>query len=87
MNMLFLIEYDRPSGTIVQLREFGGSNTKAAQDAQLQLELRLNRERVEHEVVLLDAPSKEALLRTHSRYFKSLAELASSAPVAGKGGH
>jgi hypothetical protein len=78
--MLFLIEYDRPRGSIVQLREFDDASRAVAEDARLELELDLNRQGVEHEVVLLDAPSKEALQRTHSRYFESVAELMSGSP-------
>ena len=74
--MLFLIQYDRPSGTIIQLREFDDSSRKLAEDARLELELALKRQDIRDEVVLLEAPSQEALLRTHSRYFESLAELA-----------
>ena len=74
--MLFLIEYDRPSGTVVETRQFDDSLRKLAEEARLELELRLNREGVEHEVVLLEAPNEEALRRTHSRYFEGLAEIA-----------
>lgn len=74
--MIFLIEYDRPSGTMIEMRKFEDTSRKLAEDARLELELRLNREGVEHEVVLLEAPSEEALRRTHSRYFESLAEIA-----------
>ena len=73
--MLFLIQYDRPSGTIIQLREFDDSSRKLAEDARLELELALKRQDIRDEVVLLEAPSQEALLRTHSRYFEGLAEL------------
>jgi hypothetical protein len=73
--MLFLIQYDRPRGVIVQMKRFDGSSRKAAEDARLELELSLNRQGIQDEVVILDAPSKEALRRTHSRYFESLAEL------------
>jgi hypothetical protein len=73
--MLFLIEYDRSRGSIVQLREFGDNSREIAEDARLELELRLNRQSIEHEVVLLDAPSEAALRRTHGRYFESVAEL------------
>jgi len=65
--MFFLIEYDRPRGAIVQLREFDAASRQLAEDVRLELELDLNRRGVEHEVVILDAPSKEALRRTHSR--------------------
>jgi hypothetical protein len=74
--MLFLIEYDRSRGSIVQVREFDDNSRGIAEDARLDLELDLNRQGVEHEIVLLDAPSEEALRRTHGRYFESVAELA-----------
>ena len=74
--MLFLIEYDRSRGSIVQLREFDGAFREIAEDARINLELDLNRRGVEHEVVVLDAPSEEALRRTHGRYFEDVAELA-----------
>jgi len=73
--MLFLIEYDRPRGSIVQLREFDDTSRAVAEDERLKLELGLKRQGIEHEVVVLDAPSKEALRRTHSRYFESVVEL------------
>ncbi len=74
--MLFLVQYDRPTGKIVQIREFEDSLRRAADDARLDLELRLNRQGVEHEVVLLEAPDEEALRHTHGRYFEDVAELA-----------
>ncbi len=74
--MLFLIEYDRPSRRLVQFRKFDESQQQAAHDVRLELELDLNRRGVEHEVVILDAPSEEALRHTHGRYFKDFAELA-----------
>jgi hypothetical protein len=73
--MLFLIEYDRPRGSIVQLRKFDDAFPNSAEDVRLKLELDLKRRGVEHEVVLLDAPSEEALRRTHSRYFENVVEL------------
>ncbi len=74
--MIFLIEYDRAKGTIVEMRKFDDSSRELAAEARLELELRLNSEGVEHEVVLLEAPSEAALHHTHSRYFESLAEIA-----------
>ncbi len=73
--MVFLIEYDRPTGTLVQFRKFEDSERQIAQDARLELELRLNRERSQHEVVILEAPSEEDVRHTHGRYFKDVAEL------------
>jgi hypothetical protein len=73
--VLFLIEYDRPRGSIVQLRKFDDAFPDNAEDVRLKLELDLKRRGVEHEVVLLDAPDEVALRRTHGRYFESVAEL------------
>jgi len=76
--MLFLVEYDRARGEIASFQTFDESDRKQAQDARLELELALRRRGVEHEVVLLEAASEEALRRTHRRYFEDLAELVSS---------
>ena len=73
--MLFLIEYDRPSGTLVQFRKFEDTERQAAHDARFELELKLNREDPQREVVILEAPSEEAVRHTHGRYFKGLSEL------------
>jgi len=78
--MLFLIEYNRPRGSIVQLRKYDKGSRKVAEDHRLNLELRLSREGVGHEVVLLDAPSEEALRHTHGRYFETVEELLRSSP-------
>jgi len=78
--MLFLIEYNRSSGSIVQLREFDEASRQAAEDARLDLELRLSSQGIEHEVVLLDAPSEAALRHTHGRYFENVVELVRSSP-------
>ncbi len=73
--MVFLLEYDRATETLVQFRKFDDSERKVAQDARLELELKLNRSGVRHEVVILEAPTEEAIRYTHGRYFKDLAEL------------
>jgi hypothetical protein len=73
--MLFLIQYDRRKGTLVEFRKFEEWERQRAQDTRLELELALNERGVEDEVVILDAPSEEALRRTHGRYFNNLAEL------------
>jgi len=74
--MIFLIEYDPPSGTLVQFRKFEASELGAAQDTRFKLELKLKREGIQHEAVILEAPSEEAVRHTHGRYFaKNIAEL------------
>ncbi len=70
--MLFLIQYDRKSGSIVSLTSFDDGVREHAEDARLDLELRLNKTGIEHEVVLLEAPNEDALRRTHRRYFETL---------------
>jgi len=74
--MLFLIEYDRDSGKLVLLREFGDADRKRAEDARLDLEVNLNKAGVVHEVVLLQAADRKALQQTHGRYFVELGDLA-----------
>lgn len=78
-EMIFLIEYNRPTGRIVSFRTFDGAQREKAADARLELEIVLNRAGVEHEVVLLEAASEEALRRTHRRYFETLQQIANSA--------
>jgi hypothetical protein len=73
--MIFLMHYDRARGRIVELRRFDAGERSVAEDARLQLELALGRQRVEHEVVLLEAASEDALRRTHRRYFENLEQL------------
>lgn len=76
--MIFLIEYDRRKGALVNLQRFSDAERLRAQTARLHTELRLNGEKIDHEVVILEAPSEEALRKTHQRYFnfdKGLASL------------
>jgi hypothetical protein len=80
--MIFLIEYNRPQGRIVTLRTFKDRERVKAEDLRLELELNLNRRGVEHEVVLLEAVTEQALRRTHRRYFEDLSQLAKSAKPA-----
>lgn len=81
--MIFLIEYDRTTGRLVQIREFADSNRRTAEDARLELELSLQRQSDEHEVVLLEAASSEALRLTHRRYFEDVESLSRLPGVAG----
>jgi hypothetical protein len=73
--MIFLVEYDRPRGRLVSIREFADSERTQAEDARIELEVSLNRAKTDHEVVLLQAQSQDALRRTHNRYFADLREL------------
>lgn len=73
--MLFLIQYDRSQGAVITIQEFDDSERENAENARLDMELSLNRLGTDHEVVLLEAASEEALRRTHRRYFENLSEL------------
>ncbi len=75
----FLLVYDRQSGKLLDQQEYcPGDRAKALADRAAR-ELAL-RGRPNVEVVVLYAESLDALKRTHSRYFKTLAELR-KAPV------
>jgi hypothetical protein len=76
--MIFLIEYARARGEIVTFKAFGDTDRQTAEDARLEMELELNRLGTEHEVVILEAATEEALRRTHRRYFENLSELVNS---------
>ncbi len=73
--MLFLIDYDRPSGKMVSLTRFFDADRRSAEAARLQLELRHRDEGLTREVVILEAASEDALRKTHRRYFESIHEL------------
>jgi hypothetical protein len=73
--MLFLIEYDRRRGDLVSFQKFDEADRRTAEEARLELELRLNRLEVAHEVVLLEAATESDLRQTHRRYFETLTEL------------
>jgi len=73
--MIFLIEYDRPRGQIVTFKTFNDRERAIAERLRLEMELDLNRRRVNHEVVLLEATSKRALRVTHRRYFEDPREI------------
>jgi hypothetical protein len=76
--MLFLIEYARPQGKLVKMMRYSSDQRMVADAQRLQLELDLNRLKIDHEVVLLEANSEEALRRTHRRYFEDVTQIADS---------
>jgi hypothetical protein len=74
--MIFLIEYNRPEGRIITFKTFDQSERSCAEKLRLEIELDLNRKKIDHEVVLLEAESESALRKTHRRYFEDLSEIA-----------
>ncbi len=81
--MIFLIEYNRPEGRMVTFKVFDDSQRLKAENSRLDLELDLNRRAVDHEVVLLEAASEDALRRTHRRYFEDASAILKSAGADG----
>jgi hypothetical protein len=73
--VIYLIEYNRTLGQVVSLREFEDMRRHDAAESRLAIELELNQNQVDHEVVLLEAEDKAALLRTHQRYFVGLKQI------------
>jgi hypothetical protein len=77
--MIFLIDYDRRRGEIVYFRAFADADRHAADDARLALELQQKQDKIDREVVVLEAASEANLRRTHRRYFEQLEQLMSEA--------
>ena len=76
--MIFLIQYNRANGRIVRFEEFQDAERETAENERLEIELDLNRKGIEHDVLLLEALSQEALRRTHRRFFEDVSEIAST---------
>lgn len=69
----YLLVYDRAEGRVLRERSF--DSRVEALKARFQAERTYGDGRGNVEVVVLSARSKDDLLRTHSRYFLTLAEL------------
>lgn len=76
--MIFLIEYNRQKGHIVKFDKFKDSDRGKAEKKRLELELDLNRKKIDHEVVLLEAERESVLRQTHRRYFETLRGIANA---------
>src|SRR5262245_7635441 len=55
---------------IITFTVFDEAERAQADDARLQIELKLRRTKQDHEVVLLEASSEDALRRTHGHHFQ-----------------
>ncbi|MCU1588796.1 MAG: hypothetical protein JWP11_52 [Frankiales bacterium] len=69
----FLIVFDRAGGRVLREREFEDHRTALVERFKAE---KLHRANAEIEVVVLTAESKDALRRTHARYFKTLRDIA-----------
>lgn len=74
MVKYFLIVFDRENHRIVELEEFDDS----VEAVRARFKRELSPQDRAYEVVVLGAPSKEALENTHSRYFGRGRELSSA---------
>lgn len=70
--MIFLIQYDRSTGTLVSMTAFEDDQRSSASAAKLDLEISLLGVSSVMEVVLLEAPTEDHLRKTHRRYFETL---------------
>jgi hypothetical protein len=76
--MIFLIDYDRLSGSLVNIIQYTDSFRRDAENARLHLEIRNFDAGVSREIVLLEAATEDDLRRTHRRYFEPLEQLTKS---------
>lgn len=76
--MIFLVEYERKSGEPAKVTEFPNELRHDAQQARLTIELTALGRNKEVEIVLLDAPSKATIRKTHRRYFESIGQILNS---------
>lgn len=70
--MIFLIDYDRRSGTIRQFKSYSDDDRHSAEQLRLELELQA---RTDAEIVILEADDEQTVRKTHARYFNTVAEL------------
>jgi hypothetical protein len=73
--LIYLIRYDRASGSLVEIREFKDSDIEEAAEARLAAEMGAGAENSTMEIVTLQAASEQDLRLTHSRYFRNAKEL------------
>ena len=73
-SMYFLLVYDRQAGALTAERQFDSRGE--ALEARFKIEKQHRDERRDIKVVVVGAPSREALMRTHGRYFLSFDQLA-----------
>ena len=80
--MIYLIQYNRRTGKPAKVTEYSVERRDEAEKARLEMELGQLNAAVEHEIVLLEAPSQNELRKTHRRYFvEELIQLLTPAPL------
>ncbi len=69
----FLIVYQRSTGTLLEFKEFPEPDRAKALSEGFAREMH-ERNNPDIEVIILGADSREALMRTHGRYFKTIGQ-------------
>ncbi len=72
--MIFLLTYDRSKTCLLSETQYSDEDISAANDARLDAEIAQAGDS-NLEVVILKSESREKLMQTHARYFKTLEEL------------
>lgn len=81
--MIFLVDYDRATASLIELIPYADPLRGEAERARLSLEINYLEHGVSREIVLLEAATEQDLRRTHRRYFEGLEQLTQPpAPVA-----
>ncbi len=81
--MIFLVDYERKTGTLRKFKSFQDDQRAEAQRERLDIELSLNGSLESREVVLLEADGEETVRRSHRRYFETAREIVESMLNAG----
>ena len=78
--MIYLVHYDRSSGTLKAKHTYSDAQRDVAEQARLALEVEKLHAGVASEIVLLEASSELELRKTHSRYFETIEQLLRTEP-------
>jgi hypothetical protein len=65
----FVMIYDRSVRHLVELKEFSESDYPSAEAYRSSAQLRALRDKLDQDIVLFQAASRDALMRTHGSYF------------------
>ena len=77
--MIFLIYYQRDTGTLLEITEFKPEDRQKAEDIRLESELSaIEISNFKIEILLLEADSLDDLKKTHQRYFSTVQQIAST---------
>lgn len=74
----FLVVFDRPQGRILREEAYDDEREALAERFRSEKQHRSN---ADIEVVVLSAASRDALRRTHARYFMNISEIARRTPA------